>query len=143
MAKSDFTFFHPLRVRYVEVDAQGIVYNAHYLTYFDLGVTEYFRALPYSSLGQVERTGTDFHAVKAVVEYQAPLYLDEKFEVYIRTARIGRTSLTFEMEIYGQDDDLLRTRGELVWVNTDQSSHKSSLLPQDLVALLRAKEGLS
>src|SRR5262245_22519326 len=41
MAKKDFRFVHRLRVRWAEVDRQGIVFNGHYLTYFDVGVTEY------------------------------------------------------------------------------------------------------
>ena len=44
MSRSDFSFFHPLRVRWAEADMQGIVFNGHYLTYFDVAFTEYFRA---------------------------------------------------------------------------------------------------
>lgn len=40
MAREDFSFFHPLRVRWAEVDMQGIVFNGHYLTYFDVAFTE-------------------------------------------------------------------------------------------------------
>ena len=43
--KSDFKFHHDVRVRFGETDAQGIVFNAHYLTYFDVAWTEYFRML--------------------------------------------------------------------------------------------------
>lgn len=42
---SQFTFFHTLRVRWAEVDPQSIVFNGHYLTYADVAITEYFRAL--------------------------------------------------------------------------------------------------
>ena len=45
MAKQDFNFFHRLRVRWAEVDRQDIVFNGHYLTYFDLAMTEYLRAM--------------------------------------------------------------------------------------------------
>ena len=45
MKKKDFCFTHTFRVRYAEVDAQGIVFNAHYLTYFDCAITEYYRKL--------------------------------------------------------------------------------------------------
>ena len=58
--RSEFWFFFPLLVRYAEVDQQGIVFNAHYLTYFDVGITEYFRALGYDYTSQPARTGTDF-----------------------------------------------------------------------------------
>ena len=43
MARADFRFSHSLRVRWAEVDKQDIVFNGHYLTYFDVGVTEYYR----------------------------------------------------------------------------------------------------
>ena len=41
--KQSYNFFYNFRIRYSEVDAQGIVFNAHYLTYFDCAITEYFR----------------------------------------------------------------------------------------------------
>ena len=95
MAKSDFSFAWPFRVRYAEVDGQRIVFNAHYLTYIDTAITEYFRALPYDYMGQVERTGEDYHLVRSLVEYRKPIHFDEDIEVHVRTSLIGRTSLTF------------------------------------------------
>src|SRR5262245_2241726 len=76
--RQDFWFHHPFRVRYSEVDAQAVVFNAHYLTYFDTAITEYFRALGYDYLGEVERSGVDFHLVRSVIEYKAPIRFDEE-----------------------------------------------------------------
>ena len=45
MKRDDFRFFHRLRVRWAEVDMQKIVFNAHYLMYFDTAVSDYWRAL--------------------------------------------------------------------------------------------------
>ena len=45
MARSDFRFTHSLRVRWSEVDRQGIVFNGNYLNYFDVAMGEYWRAL--------------------------------------------------------------------------------------------------
>ncbi|MDP3310511.1 MAG: 4-hydroxybenzoyl-CoA thioesterase, partial [Polaromonas sp.] len=45
MKRQDFRFFHRLRVRWAEVDMQKIVFNAHYLMYFDTAVADYWRAL--------------------------------------------------------------------------------------------------
>ena len=59
MARSDFNFAWPFRVRYSEVDGQKIVFNAHYLTYFDTAITEYFRALPYDYMAQIDLTGEE------------------------------------------------------------------------------------
>lgn len=141
MARSDFEFAWPFRVRYSEVDGQMIVFNAHYLTYFDTAITEYFRALPYDYRGQVMRTGEDFHTVRTLVEYQQPVLFDEDIEVCVRTARLGRSSLTFLLEIHPQGGDDLRATGEVVWVNTDQETHKSAAVPGELVDKIAALEG--
>ena len=141
MARSDFQFAWPFRVRYAEVDGQMIVFNAHYLTYFDTAITEYFRALPYDYRGQVTRTGEDFHTVRTLVEYQQPIVFDEDIEVCLRTSRLGRSSLTFLLEIHPQGLDDLRATGEVVWVNTDQTTHKSAAVPAQLADKLRVYEG--
>ena len=141
MARSEFKFTWPFRVRYSEVDGQRIVFNAHYLTYYDTAITEYFRALPYNYMDQVERTGEDYHTVRTLVEYQKPIEFDEDIEVLVRTSRLGRSSLTFLLEIHPKGAEDLRASGEVVWVNTDQATHKSAALPQELVDKLVALEG--
>lgn len=141
MARSDFEFAWPFRVRYAEVDGQMIVFNAHYLTYFDTAITEYFRALPYDYRGQVTRTGEDFHTVRTLVEYQQPIVFDEDIEVCLRTSRLGGSSLTFLLEIHPQGLDDLRATGEVVWVNTDQTTHKSAAVPAQLADKIRVYEG--
>jgi acyl-CoA thioester hydrolase len=142
MPKSDFKFCWPFRVRYSEVDGQMVVFNAHYLTYFDTAITEYFRALPYDYMGQVERIGEDFHTVKTLVEYTQPISFDEDIEVHVQTARMGRSSLTFVLEIHPKGQDDLRATGEVVWVNTNQKTHKSQALPKELVEKLTSLEGV-
>ena len=141
MARSEFKFAWPFRVRYSEVDGQRIVFNAHYLTYYDTAITEYFRALPYDYMGQVERTGEDYHTVRTLVQYQQPIEFDEDIEVLVRTSRLGRSSLTFLLEIHTKEEEDLRATGEVVWVNTDQVTHKSAAMPPELVEKLIALEG--
>ena len=140
MAKSDFKFFFPLRVRYAETDAQGIVFYAHYLTYFDTAINEYLRYLPFNYIEHVRNTGTDFHVIKVVVEFFAPSHFDDEIEVHVRTGRIGRSSMTFLIEIFPKNGETALIKGEVVWVNTDQKAHKSVRLPEELVAKLRVKE---
>ncbi len=141
MAKSEFKFCFPFRVRYAETDAQGIVFFAHYLTYFDTAINEYLRDLPHNYIEHVKQTGTDFHVVKVTVEFFAPSHFDDEIEVYVRTGRIGRTSLTFFIEIFPKNGETTSVKGEVVWVNTDQKTHKSMSLPEALVVKLRNKEG--
>ena len=100
MSREQFWFFHPFRVRYSEIDGQGVVFNAHYLTYFDTTITEYFRALGYDQYADAKQTGEDFHVVKSVIEYKAPVRFDRELDVGARVARIGNSSLTFELAIF-------------------------------------------
>lgn len=141
MGRQDFWFHHPFRVRYSEIDGQSVVFNAHYLTYFDTAITEYCRALGWDYKGETARTGVDFHTVKTLVEYKAPIRFDEEIDVCVRTGRIGRSSLAFALAIYakGAPDDL-RATGEVVWVYTDQATHKTVPVTEALRALIAARE---
>ena len=141
MSKSDFRFAWPFRVRYAEVDGQKVVFNAHYLTYFDTSITEYFQALPFDYMGRVELTGEDFHTVRTLVEYKKPILFNEDIEVHVRVSRLGRSSLTFLLEIHPQGAEEIRATGEVVWVNTDQTTHSSVSVPDELRDLLTAFEG--
>ena len=130
-----------LRVRYAEVDYQGIVYFAHYATYFDVGIHEFFRALPYDYTAVRKTTGTDFNIVRSVVEYRRPLCFDEAFVVEVALGRIGRTSLTFTPAIRVGDEAEPRATGEVVWVHADQATMRAVPLPQELLGLLEPRWG--
>ena len=127
------------RVRYAEVDFQGIVYFAHYATYFDVAIHEFFRALPYDYTAVRTTTGTDFNIVRSVVEYRRPLRFDEAFEVEVALGRIGRTSLTFAPAIRVAGEVEPRATGEVVWVLADQATMRAVRLPQQLLRLLRKR----
>ena len=100
MAHSDFAFRHSVRVRWAEVDRQGIVFNGHYLTYFDVGITEYFREIGYPYPDALLAHGSDTFVVKAGIEYHAPAHFDDVVDILVRVARIGRTSIQFLLEIH-------------------------------------------
>ena len=141
MERAGFSFFHPFRVRYSEIDAQGVVFNAHYLTYYDTAINEYFRALGIDLMAEAKATGIDFHTVRAVVEYKAPIRFDQEIEVGCRAARIGRSSLGFGLAIFGKGESPLLASGEIVWVNTDQRTHKAVAIGERLRGLLQQREG--
>ena len=141
MARADFSFFFPFRVRYSEIDGQMLVFNAHYLTYFDTAITEFFRALPYDYQGQVERRGEDYHTVKTLVEYYAPIRFDDEIEVGVRARRASAAQASpsaWRFIPKGRDERL--ASGEVVWVNTDQTTHRPVPLPPELVEKLQAFE---
>lgn len=141
MAKSDFWMVHRLRVRFSEVDLQAIVYNANYLTYFNIGLSEYHRNLPYDRVAANKRDAAALHVVRAEVEYKAPLRFDEEIDVGARIARLGRTSATFAYEIYRVADGQLAATGSQVWVHVDRATQSAVPWPEDFVTVVRSREG--
>lgn len=117
-------------MRWAEVDAQGIVFNGHYLTYFDIGITEYWRAigLPYPE--GIAGTGGDLFAVRSVINYHGSARFDEELEVVVRAARLGNSSMTFEMGIFREGERLIS--GEMVYVNADPEQRIARPLPDRL-----------
>ena len=95
MSREQFWFFYPLRVRYSEVDCQGVVFNANYLMYFDTTITEYFRALGYDQYADAKQTGEDFHVVKSLIEYKAPA---SKGRVQARPCDTGFAHLALDVD---------------------------------------------
>jgi acyl-CoA thioester hydrolase len=71
MAKSDFAFFNPMRVRWAEVDLQKVVFNGNYLLYFDVSFTEYWRATGLPDAMAQNNSGQELFVRKATVEYLA------------------------------------------------------------------------
>ena len=115
-----------------EIDAQAVVFNSRYLEYADVAVTEYWRAAGFHATGAAWQA-LEFHVARAVVEYKAPIRYDEEIELYARTTRVGRSSLTTLIEIHGAraaPDDDLRATIEIVNVNVDLTSGQSCRLPQ-------------
>ena len=138
MAREDFAFFHSLRVRWAEVDMQAIVFNGHYLTYFDVGFTEYWRATALPDAVQQARDGKELFARKTTIEYHAPARFDEVLEIGVRCAGFGRSSMRFLVEIYRGEEHLIS--GELNYVYADTSIRKGVPVPDDWRAAMAAFE---
>ncbi len=132
MAKSDFKFRYPKRVRYAEIDAQAILFNSRYLEYFDIGITEYWRAVGmYTDQGLIG--GAEFHVAKATVNYRAPIMVDELIDICVRCERIGTSSMTFLFELHGAGEaDDLRATGEEISVHVAAARGKPAPVPQSI-----------
>jgi acyl-CoA thioester hydrolase len=138
MQRTEFPFFHELRVRYSEIDSQGIVFNAHYLTYFDTALTEYMRHVGYDYQRDLVERGVEFHVVKSLVEYRRPVRYDERIDIGVCLSRVGRSSLSWALGVFGAGSEDLRASGEIVWVCAAVGSHQSTPVPADIVERLRA-----
>ena len=131
MNRQDFTFIHPLRVRWAEVDRQDVVFNGHYFLYFDVAISEYWRAIGFNYPDDiVEKFGTDIYAVKATAEYHGSATYDDTIDIGCRVGRIGRSSMQFLFGIWRGAERI--TSGELVYVNADPKTRTSAPWPEPL-----------
>ncbi len=137
MKRKIYKFFHTLRVRYAEVDAQGIVFNSHYLTYFDCAITEYYRQIKYNYISEVKKSKKDFHVIKTTIEYKKPIYFDQIIDLGVKISKIGNTSLTFDISIYSNRKNTLLAEGNIIQVYTDQIKKCSTPLSKSFVKKIR------
>ena len=136
MAKSDFRFKTPVRVRWMECDAQGIVYNGAYLGYLEIGQAEYYRNLGFAIYIIPQSGYFDFAVVKSTQEFKAPAKVDEIIELHVRVSNIGNTSLTLNLEIYPEGSDLLLTSIETIYVGYDAATESSRPVPDAIRQLV-------
>ncbi len=108
-------FRHRLRVRYNECDPQGHVFNANYLAYFDLALTELWREL--DGYDSMLAEGTDMVVAEARLRYLAPLRFDDEIELTVGPIAFGNTSMTSAVAIERAGE--LAAEGELRHVFLD------------------------
>ena len=134
--RSDFRFFERLRVRWSEVDAQGVVFNGHYLNYFDQAVSGYWRALALPYADTVAQLGGEFFMRKSSVEYFAPARGEELLDLAVRAGKLGTSSMTLHCALFRAEE--LLAVGELVYVLAEDG--KPVPLPDPLREVIAAFE---
>lgn len=109
---------------------QKIVFNAHYLMYFDTAITEYWRALALPMEEVFARLGGELYVKKATVEFNASAQMDDLIDVALRCERIGNSSIQFIGAIFHGDKHLISS--EIIYVFADPISQTSRPVPDDL-----------
>jgi YbgC/YbaW family acyl-CoA thioester hydrolase len=138
MQRNEFRFLDRLRVRWAEIDAQKIVFNGHYLMYFDTAIAGYWRALALPYAQTMEYLDGDLYVRKATLEYLGSARYDDVLDVGIRCASIGNSSILFSGAAFRQDQMLVSC--ELVYVFADPRTQTSRPVPQQLRDVLQAFE---
>ena len=136
--KAPFKYAARTRVGFSDTDAQGIVYYGRYVPYFDVARVEYHRHLGLSS---ELLAGNEFVMRAMHVEYHAPAVFDDLLEIFVRLARIGRTSATYEFAAYREADEVLMVTATQTLVLVDLDERKACEIPETFVEKVRAFEG--
>ncbi|TGK61852.1 acyl-CoA thioesterase [Leptospira wolffii] len=130
MKNDSLDFYHTLRVRYSEVDAQAVVFNAHYLTYFDTALNEYMRFLGFKYQEQLAETGLDFVVTRSLIEYKSPARFDEELNIYVKVGTVKPASIQWDMQVRKKSDDSLVCHGELTWAFVSLETRIPAKLPK-------------
>ena len=139
-AKAPFKFSARTRVGFSDTDAQGIVYYGRYFPYIDLARVEYHRKLGLLGM-EVGEPGVEFVTRACTIVYDAPATFDDELEVFIRVARIGRTSATYEAAVYRARDDLLMVTATQTLVLVDLDERKPCEIPANFRETIAEFEG--
>jgi acyl-CoA thioester hydrolase len=119
-------FVHGLRVRYAECDFQGVVFNAHYLAYFDLSITELWRAA-FGSYQAMLDQGLDIVVAEAQVRFRAPARFDDELALEVTVAHLGTTSVVTEHLVRRAEQEVVR--GSLRHVFVDRRTLSKTPIP--------------
>jgi acyl-CoA thioester hydrolase len=122
---------HSLRVRYAECDVQGVVFNAHYLAYFDTSITELWRAAVGSYQTMLDR-GVDIVVAEAQLRFASPARFDEELTLEVAVTRMGTTSIATEHRIHHEQRPIVS--GTLVHVMVDRQTLTKTPIPDWLRA---------
>jgi acyl-CoA thioester hydrolase len=122
-------FEHRLRVRYGECDPQGVVFNANYLAYFDLILTEWWREAIGSYTAMVE-AGADMVVAETRILFRSPAAFDDELDFELRVVRLGNTAL--QCRINARVGDRPVVEGEIRHVFIDPETKVKRPMPDEI-----------
>jgi acyl-CoA thioester hydrolase len=123
------SFVHIVRPRYAEVDAQGVVFNAHWLTYFDEACTRFFEWMGYRPK-EAFFEDFDVMVVKTVIEWSGPAGFDDVVEIRTEPIRLGTKS--FDLRFTATVEARPVCVGVITYVSVQPSTHDSVEIVEDL-----------
>ncbi|MGE8720985.1 acyl-CoA thioesterase [Leptospira terpstrae] len=129
--KKDFQY--TLRIRYSEVDSQGIVFNANYLNYLDVAITEYFRDKGISYSEFIDRYKLDFHVVQSLIDYRNGAKFDDLLNVFLSPSyKSSKIYWSFQMKCGNK----MICSGMLTYITVSHLTKKIVALPEEVSELL-------
>lgn len=136
-----FHFYHPIEVRYGDLDPQGHVNNACYLTYMEQARIAYIQQLGLWKGGSFLDVGIIL--ADAQVTFKEPIQFGQAVRVGVRVTRLGRKSLTMEYQIEDARDGRPLATGASVLVAYDYRQERSLPVPDDWRLVLSEFEGIT
>ena len=133
--RSAYRVFRPITTRWADNDVYGHVNNVVYYSWFDTAVNAHL----------IDQGVLDIHAgatIGLVIEtqcnYFAPLAFPQMVEAGIRVARLGGSSVRYEVGLFAQGEPLSAAAGHFIHVYVDRETRRPVPVPEPLRAVLQA-----
>jgi acyl-CoA thioester hydrolase len=138
---ANFHFYHPIEVRYGDLDPQGHVNNAKFLTFFEQARIQYLIEL---GLFTKDQSFMEIGVILADVHitYFEPVYFGQNIKVGVHAARLGNKSMTWEQNVVEGETSRELAKGEIVMVAYDYKEEKTIPIPQEWRERISQFEGL-
>jgi acyl-CoA thioester hydrolase len=136
----DYLFYHPIEVRYGDLDPQGHVNNAAYLTYFEQARIQYIKHLLLWKSADFIDIGIIL--ADAHVTFKAPVLFGQHVQVGVRVTRLGNKSLTMEYILEDQDTRQLLATASTTLVTYEYHTNQTIPIPDDWRSAMVAFEHL-
>ena len=128
-----YPHFLEIPTRWMDNDVYGHVNNVVYYSYFDTVVNEY---LMRSGVLNIEKSQVIGLVVETQCRYFAPITFPDKVHAGLRVARLGRSSVRYEIGLFKNDDASAAAQGHFVHVYVEREGRKATELPRQMRAAL-------
>ncbi|WP_323120861.1 acyl-CoA thioesterase [Burkholderia alba] len=133
LPRSAYRHFLPITTRWMDNDVYGHVNNVVYYSYFDTVVNEF---LIRAGVLDVERGSTIGLVVETQCNYFAPLVFPQRVDAGLRVAKLGSSSVRYEIGLFAEGDPTAAAQGHFVHVYVGRDSRRPVALPDALRAAL-------
>ena len=128
-----YAYFVPIPTRWMDNDVYGHVNNVVYYAYFDTVINRYLIA---EGGLDIAAGGTIGLCVESRCRYRKPVAFPDDVDAGLRVARVGRSSVTYEVGIFARGDEDAAAEGSFVHVFVDRAKRRATPIPEPLRSAL-------
>jgi acyl-CoA thioester hydrolase len=131
--RSSYRVFRSIGTRWMDNDAYGHVNNVVYYSWFDTAVNAFLIEQGVLDIHQGDTIGL---VIETQCNYFAPLAFPQTVEAGIRVAKLGKSSVRYEVGLFAQGGDTAAAQGHFIHVYVDKANRRPVALPDNLKSLL-------
>lgn len=133
--RRDYLHFHPITTRWMDNDVYGHVNNVVYYSWFDTVVNQFLVA---GGMLDIEHSPVIGLVIETQCNYFASVAFPQRVTAGLRVAKLGNSSVRYEVGIFREDEDSAAAQGHFVHVYVDRASRRPHPLPEPMRALLQS-----